>query len=111
MADHEAERIARNDATFREANEGIRHAAAEHQIDGPIPFVCECADPTCRELLPLTLAEYAEIRRNPRHFLNATEHHVAAHGWGRVVKEREGYVIVEKIGEAGEIVERLAEAD
>jgi hypothetical protein len=107
----EAERIARNDAVFRAANEGIRKAADEHQIEGPIPFVCECADPTCRELLRLSLADYAAVRRNPRWFLNATEHHVAAHGWARVVDERDGYVVVEKIGEAGEIAEQLAEGD
>lgn len=103
-----AERVARNDAIFRDANEGIRDAAEEHRIEGPIPFVCECADPTCRELLRLLLAEYAEVRSNPRHFLNAPGHHVAAHGWAEVVKRYDGYTVVEKIGEAGAIAEELA---
>src|SRR5437868_507301 len=109
MSEHEAERIARNDAIFREANEGIRAAADEHEVEGPIPFVCECAEPACRELLRLSLEEYAAVRRNQRYFLNAIGHEVAAKGWGRVVEERPGYVVVEKIGEAGAIVEELTE--
>ena len=53
----------RNDAIFREANEGIREAAKEHLTDGDeqVPFLCECADPNCRELVLLALAEYQLI--------------------------------------------------
>jgi hypothetical protein len=74
----------------------------------PVPFVCECADRGCSELVRLDLDEYEEIRANSRHFLSAPGH-LAAEGAAVVVAERDGYVIVEKVGHAGDIVEALDE--
>jgi hypothetical protein len=108
-----AERVARNDATFRVANEKIR-AAAEILATTVerVPFICECAEERCVEVVRLDLDEYGEIRSNPRWFLNVPGHEAAARGWGEVVATREAggeeYVIVEKIGLAGKIVEDLA---
>ena len=101
------ERIAMNQATFRDANERINAAAGVYDVDIPVPFICECADPTCSEIVRLALSEYEEIRAEPRHFLNVPGHQSAAQGAASVVDERDGYVIAEKIGHAGEIVEAL----
>jgi|SRR5687767_15273015 len=101
------ERVARNDALFREANEGIHDAASRYDVLERIPFICECADENCRELLVLSMDEYDEIRRNPRHFLNAPGHVRAAQGAAEVVDDRGRYTIVEKTGYAGDIVEGL----
>lgn len=106
-----AERIARNDATFREANASIAEKAEAYRIDAAIPFICECAEPTCAQIVRLSLDEYRHVRSNPRWFVNAVGHHVAAQGWAKVVAEKAGYVVVEKIGRAGEIAEDLAEAE
>jgi hypothetical protein len=106
-AGYTAERIARNDAIFREANEGIRDAAQEYDLEGRIPFVCECADPNCRELLRLTLDDYRQIRSDPRHFLNVPGHEAAAQGWGEVIARNDQYVTVRKLGRAGDIAEQL----
>jgi glutamine synthetase len=106
-----AERIGRNDAVFREANEGIAEAAEEYRPDGRIPFICECAEPTCTEIVRLTLEEYQQVRSDPRTFLNAIGHQVAARGWGKVVAEEPGYVVVRKIGRAGEVAAELADAE
>ena len=103
-----AERVAHNDATFRRANEVIRAAAEEHDVSEGIAFVCECANPDCRELIRIKLDEYREVRSDPRTFLNVPGHHVFAHGHARVISEHDGYVIAEKIGLAGEIVEHDA---
>jgi hypothetical protein len=100
------ERIAQNDAIFRDANERIRAVAEEHALDR-VPFICECADPSCRELIMLTLAEYREVRADPHLFVNAVGHDAAAQGWAEVVASRDGHVVVEKIGIAGEIAEQL----
>jgi hypothetical protein len=102
------ERIALNNATFRSANERIGAAAGVYDVDMPVPFVCECANRGCSELVRLDLDEYEEIRANSRHFLNVPGH-LAAEGAAVVVAERDGYVIVEKVGHAGEIVEALDE--
>ena len=102
-----AERVAYNDAAFREANETIREKTDEWEMDGLLPALCECADPSCGVVLRLTPRQYEDVRANPRWFINAPGHHVNAHGWVRVVAEHHRYVVVEKIGEAGEIVEQL----
>jgi hypothetical protein len=101
------ERVARNDALFREANEGIREAASTHDLLERIPFICECADGNCRELLALSMDEYEHIRANPRHFLNAPGHVRAALGAAEVVDDRGRYEIVAKTGYAGELAAEL----
>ena len=104
------ERIARNDARFREANESIEAIAEALPADvRDIPFLCECADMSCTEILRVSIEEYEEIRSDSRLFLNAPGHHVAANGAAKVVEEREEYEVVRKIGHAGEVVERLDE--
>jgi len=102
-----AERVAYNDAAFREANETIRAKTNEWKMDGLLPALCECADTSCRVVLRLTPRQYDDVRANPRWFINASGHDRSANGWVRIVAEHHRYVVVEKIGEAGEIVERL----
>jgi hypothetical protein len=102
-----AERLARNDAIFRSANEQIRQAAEEHEFEARVPFVCECAEAGCRELVRLTLAEYASVRRLPRQFLNARGHEDGAEGSCEVVATHPEYVVVAKVGRAGEVAEQL----
>jgi hypothetical protein len=101
------QRIAQNDATFRNANERIGVAAGIYGAEMPVPFICECADAGCSEIVTIGLEHYEEVRANPRHFLNVPGHEAAAHGTALVVARREGYVIVETIGHAGEVAEAL----
>jgi hypothetical protein len=101
-----AARVAENDARFRELNERIRAAAARVEMER-IPFICECADLDCSMILRVSAAEYEAIRASGRRFLNAPGHEAAAAGWAIVVGEGDGYVVVEKVGEAGEITEAL----
>jgi hypothetical protein len=102
-----AERIARNDAVFRDANDRIHDAAIEHGGDGDaFPAICECADPGCREIFTITLTEYEQVRLEPRQFLNVPGHESGS--TCRVVGRRDGYVVVEKTGRAGQVAERLA---
>jgi hypothetical protein len=102
-----AERIGRNDAIFRKANEAIAEAADDAEVDEQVPFICECADPACTEIIRMSVEEYSEIRSDPRHFLNAPGHQGASQGWGQVIEEGDGYVVVAKIGPAGEVAEQL----
>jgi hypothetical protein len=100
-------RIARNNATFREANERIGVVAGIYGVEGAVPFICECEDPACSEIVPLELGQYEEIRADSRRFLNVPGHEAAAQGAAVVVERREGYVIVEKVGHAGDVAEAL----
>ena len=101
-----ARRVAENDARFRQANENISRVAEEVSVDR-LPLLCECADLECREIVHVPRAAYEEVRSDGRLFLNAPHHVVAARGWARLVEHRDGYDVVEKIGEAGEIAEQL----
>lgn len=102
-------RIARNNATFRDANERIGVAAGTYGVEMAVPFICECADPACSEIVPLELEQYDQIRADSRRFLNVPGHEAAAQGAAVVVEKGDGYVIVEKVGHAGAVVEALDE--
>lgn len=102
-----ARRVAENDARFRQANENIARVAEETGAKDRIPLLCECANMSCNEIVRLSLAEYEEIRSSGRTFFNAPGHVTAGQGWARVTEERDGYDVVEKVGEAAEIAEDL----
>ena len=102
-----AERIARNDAIFRTANEGISQVAEAQQMQDLVPFICECADPACVEIVRLSLAEYLHVREDPRTVLNVPGHQASAQGWAQVVESHDRYVVVVKVGPAGEVAEQL----
>jgi hypothetical protein len=91
------ERIARNNLTFREANEQISARAAEY--DAPlerIPFLCECPRPDCTQIVRLTRDQYERVRKEPTYFLTADGHEEAEAAVADVVSREQGYVIVSK---------------
>jgi hypothetical protein len=98
---------ARNDAVFREANEGIKAAAEQHGMADRIPFICECADSACTKIVQLSLSDYETIRDRPRHFLVATGHESTPEHRTRVIQSGDGYDVIEKLGIAGDVAEQL----
>jgi hypothetical protein len=104
MEDANAVRIARNDAIFRDANERIRDRAIDHDVTESIPFLCECAEPSCTTIVRLPLAEYERIRADPTWFFNAPGHSEAGGSWVTVVESYPGYEVLVKRGVAAEIV-------
>jgi hypothetical protein len=106
-----AERVARNEATFRSANERLEEGFAQF---GPsvdrVPFLCECLDRACKQATSLTLGEYEAVRSHGTRFLVAPGHEqcvVDGESIGRVVERYDRYTVVEKTGRAGEIAEEL----
>ena len=95
-----AERVAKNDARFRESNEKLVEVSRvlEFGQDDVLPFLCECADVNCTTIIQLTAREYEAVRRNPVRFINARGHEV---------NEFDRYTIVEKVGAAGEVAAEL----
>jgi hypothetical protein len=100
-------RIAETQARFREANERIEATAYNTQLLGPVPFICECANADCTEIVRLELDEYESARQNPRRFFVEPGHArpAVAAGAAVIVDEMPGYTLVDKIGVAGEIAE------
>jgi hypothetical protein len=97
MADSQAERIARNNMIFREANEKIREKSIE--LEDPvdrIPFLCECPREDCSTIVRLTPAEYESVRRDRTHFFTSPGHEEAERPLGEVVSRRDQYVVIQK---------------
>jgi hypothetical protein len=96
-------RIADNEARFREVNEAIWRGSWPGEDDGAASFRCECAARECNLLVSLTPREYERVRANSRHFLVLPGHEAPR---GETVVERHPhYVIVEKLGEVGRLLE------
>ena len=72
------ERIARNEALFREVNEQIKDVNDDVPAGSEAGFVCECGDPECTSTVSLTLVEYEEVRSEPTHFVGARTERFAA---------------------------------
>ena len=94
------ERAARNEVLFREANEKLGDKRQELEIAGQTPFLCECGDPSCTELIRLSLEEYEHVRSHANWFLAAGGHDARE---ARVEEDHDGYVIVAKSGLAARI--------
>ena len=104
--DPRQERLARNEALFREVNERVRAIAAVHGDDDHVyEFYCECSNSDCTFQLRATLAEYEGVRVHPTRFVIAPDHSLPE--IERVVDVTEGWWVVEKHGEPGELVEKL----
>ena len=107
-AERTAETMARNDAVFRGANERIE--AFAQSIDGapdePLPFLCECADVTCTEILRITGSEYEALRQESVWFATVPGHE-GDEDWARIVQANERYAVIEKLGAAAEVAEEL----
>jgi hypothetical protein len=98
MSANERQRGA-NEAIFREINEAIERAHPSAAADRNAAFRCECSDPGCADLVSLAPSRYERIRSHPRRFLLRPGHEDQA--IERVVERGPGYVVVEKVGEAG----------
>jgi hypothetical protein len=91
------DRAARNEALFRQVNERVKDVSdAFASIDpSPVDFVCECGIQSCTEPVSLTLSEYEQVRSVPTHFFVLPSHVLP--DVEVVVREGEGYVVVEKL--------------
>jgi hypothetical protein len=103
------ERIAKNEAVFREVNERIRELSERLRADAPtdlVSFVCECSAVECHRSVELTLLEYEDVRAEPNRFLVAFDH-VWEPEFEREVLRTERYAVLEKLGEAADAAAAL----
>jgi hypothetical protein len=98
----QAVKAARNQSLCREVNERIEAIA---DTAGDLQLLCECADLDCTETITLSVAEYESIRASSVRFPIAVGHdfpEVEA-----IVEENHRYVVVEKLGKAAEVSNKL----
>ena len=97
------ERLARNEAFFRELNERLEAATPDSAEE--LVVVCECADEDCVQRLTLREEEYEAIRAHDTHFVVAVGHvDVRIED---IVRHTDRFEVVAKRGVAGEIAEDL----
>lgn len=99
MSDELERRLSANESTFREVNEAISRGSWPGDEGSGVNFRCECARLGCNALVSLTMREYEGIRAHPRRFLMLPGHELDE--VETVVETRPGYVVVEKVAEAG----------
>jgi len=89
-------------SAFRDANEQIEAKADELGFGArPTPYLCECEDAGCTDVMGLTRAEYEVVRAHPRRFVLVSGHQQSD---ARLVQEVPRFTVIEKIGEEGELV-------
>jgi hypothetical protein len=104
VADRRRQRIARNEASFRDINErlseGLRQVPHNPAL---LEFICECGHQTCEQHVQLTDSEYQQVRLDSRRFAVVPGHTIP--DAERVVSRTDRFEVVEKIGEAVEIAD------
>ena len=101
MGEHER-RVGVNEAVFREVNERLRDLNETFRtLSEHMDLICECADPSCATHLSMVPVEYEALRANPLRFVVVPGHELGPRV-ERVVERHEGYVVVEKTGDAAE---------
>lgn len=99
-------RAARNQSLFRAVNERLKEMNdAFAQFADTYAITCECADVNCIETVEITPDQYSQVRAQPRQFVVRASHVLPEAE--RVVREDDGYVVVEKFGVAGAIAEAI----
>lgn len=93
MSEHE-ERVAKNEAVFREVNERIRDITSYEDV---IEFLCECGDRSCLAPIPMSAGEYEHVRSDATWFFVVPGHAI---GDVEVVIEMEArfHVVRKRVG-------------
>jgi hypothetical protein len=106
MEEAQEERLALNEALFRDVNERIRAISDTFgQKDATYDFLCECSDPMCAERVSMTAAEYEYVRSEPTRFVVAKGHVLPE--VESVIDRAKDHAVVEKEGAAADIAIRL----
>jgi hypothetical protein len=95
-------RAGRNQSLFRAANERLKDLNdAFGGLDGTYAIACECADTSCLATLEIRPEEYEAVRESSYRFVVLKGH--VFEDVERVVGQRNGYVVVEKVAAAAEV--------
>ena len=98
-----AAHVAENESIFRRANEKLEERFRELEAEGLTPFLCECGDATCTQVIRLTINEYEGVRGHAAHFAIVSGHQILVAE--RVVEQNERYDVVEKADAGRQVAE------
>jgi hypothetical protein len=91
--------------------EDLRREVNQRRLEGVdrarMDFLCECSDPSCRELVSISLDECEFVRRVPNRLVVRVGH--ADHESERVLMEEPGrFQVVERFGSSDDVIAHLA---
>lgn len=92
------------EAAFRIANERMFRWEERHADGASELYLCECADPDCREKVDLAKDRYEAVRHSHDHFLVKTGHVLPE--LEEVVQTHSGYQVIEKPGALMDVLEQ-----
>jgi hypothetical protein len=95
------ERVGHNEGIFREINERAEEIGTA--LGRPTEFLCECARTDCTQRIDVPIDVYEQTRARSRHFLVLPGHEQLE--YERVVDQGNGWLVVTKIGVAGEVAD------
>jgi hypothetical protein len=107
MPDERAIRLAENEARFRAINDRVERDL-ENVVDDTaelLPFICECAQPTCTATIVLSIAEYERVRSDPVLFAVAPGHEMP--DIEDVLERLERYYLIRKHPETWDVVTEM----
>jgi hypothetical protein len=88
------ERLARNQALFREVNERMLEHS-EGFSDGSLQFVCECSHVDCTLTVNMNYDEYESVRARSTFFVVASGHEILE--IEKIIDHHDGWSIVQKV--------------
>jgi hypothetical protein len=92
------ERLARNQALFREVNERLLELSQGFGFqDGSMQFVCECSNEDCTVTVTMNHNEYESVRAHSTFFVVASGHEILE--VEKVIDRQDGWAIVQKVAE------------
>lgn len=98
-----AARIAQNEALYRSVNEKIEDLnRAFAPVLETMSIVCECGDASCATQIEVDVTTYERIRADPVLFFVVPGHEIT--DVERVIETTPAYSVIEKFGEAADIV-------
>ena len=84
-----------NEERFAAANAQINQKAESLQMnDELIPFLCECSELECTQIIRLSLADFQAARAQTGTFILLADHDDAS--VERIIEQTDGYLLVEK---------------
>lgn len=100
------ERAAANEDAFRKANEAIDRSRAQLGVtERRTPYICECEEEGCTDVLLLTLSDYRYVRSSGRRFVLSPGHENES---DIRLTDGDGFLVIEKTGAEGDLVEKKA---
>jgi len=99
------ERMALNEALFRELNERAQEPGGTVPESGTREIYCECSSIDCIERIQITVDEYTSVRDDSRHFIVVPGHETV--DVEHVVSRTDRFEVVRKEDEAAALADLL----